>query len=69
MSEAGVKEAVRERYAKAARNVGATDSCCGGGLRAGPSGKAYGLDMTDDMPALARENQRKAGAATRASGA
>jgi arsenite methyltransferase len=28
----------------------------------GPSGKAYGLDMTDDMLALARENQRKAGA-------
>jgi SAM-dependent methyltransferase len=31
--------------------------------RVGPSGKAYGLDMTDDMLALARENQRKAGAA------
>jgi arsenite methyltransferase len=30
--------------------------------RVGPSGKAYGLDMTDDMLALARENQRKAGA-------
>jgi arsenite methyltransferase len=26
-----------------------------------PSGKAYGLDMTDEMLALARENQRKAG--------
>jgi arsenite methyltransferase len=26
------------------------------------SGKAYGLDMTDDMLALARENQRQAGA-------
>src|SRR5947209_8551904 len=40
----------------------------GGGLdvllaarRVGPSGKAYGLDMTDEMVALARENQRKAG--------
>ena len=40
----------------------------GGGLdvllsakRVGPTGKAYGLDMTDDMLALARENQRKAG--------
>jgi ubiquinone/menaquinone biosynthesis C-methylase UbiE len=39
----------------------------GGGLdvllsakRVGPSGKAYGLDMTDEMLALARENQRKA---------
>jgi arsenite methyltransferase len=28
--------------------------------RVGPSGKAYGLDMTDEMLALARENQRKA---------
>ena len=41
----------------------------GGGLdvllsakRVGPTGKAYGLDMTDEMLALARENQRKAGA-------
>jgi arsenite methyltransferase len=40
----------------------------GGGLdvllsaqRVGPSGKAYGLDMTDEMLALARENQAKAG--------
>jgi len=31
--------------------------------RVGPSGKAYGLDMTDEMLALARENQRKAGVA------
>ena len=30
--------------------------------RVGPNGKVYGLDMTDDMLALARENQRKAGA-------
>jgi arsenite methyltransferase len=30
--------------------------------RVGPTGKAYGLDMTDEMLALARENQRKAGA-------
>jgi len=27
----------------------------------GPTGKVYGLDMTDEMLALARENQRKAG--------
>ena len=40
----------------------------GGGLdvllsaqRVGPRGKAFGLDMTDEMLALARENQRKAG--------
>jgi len=30
--------------------------------RVGPAGKVYGLDMTDEMLALARENQRKAGA-------
>jgi arsenite methyltransferase len=29
--------------------------------RVGPTGKAYGLDMTEEMLALARENQRKAG--------
>src|SRR5205807_4419542 len=41
----------------------------GGGLdvllsakRVGPTGKAYGLDMTDEMLALARSNQAKAGA-------
>jgi len=123
MSDVSIKEAVRERYAQAARNVGAPGSCCGGAAncadpitqdlysdaekgelpekavlaslgcgnptalaelregetvldlgsgggvdvllsarRVGPSGKAYGLDMTDDMLALARENQRKAGA-------
>jgi arsenite methyltransferase len=30
--------------------------------RVGPTGRVYGLDMTDEMLALARENQRKAGA-------
>jgi SAM-dependent methyltransferase len=30
--------------------------------RVGPTGKAYGLDMTDEMLNLARENARKAGA-------
>ena len=29
--------------------------------RVGPSGKAFGLDMTDEMLALARDNQRKSG--------
>jgi SAM-dependent methyltransferase len=29
--------------------------------RVGPTGKAYGLDMTDEMLSLARENQRQAG--------
>jgi arsenite methyltransferase len=29
--------------------------------RVGPAGKVYGLDMTDEMLALARENQKKAG--------
>jgi arsenite methyltransferase len=31
--------------------------------RVGPAGKAYGLDMTDEMLALARENQQKSGIA------
>src|SRR3989441_4829162 len=31
--------------------------------RVGPTGRAYGLDMTDEMLALARENQHKAGVA------
>ncbi len=31
--------------------------------RVGPAGKAYGLDMTDEMLALAEENKRKAGVA------
>ena len=31
--------------------------------RVGPAGTAYGLDMTDEMLALARDNQRKAGVA------
>jgi arsenite methyltransferase len=51
-------------------NLGETvlDLGSGGGIdvllsarRVGPTGKAYGLDMTDDMLALARENQTKAG--------
>jgi SAM-dependent methyltransferase len=53
-------------------NLGETvlDLGSGGGIdvllsarRVGPTGKAYGLDMTDEMLALARENQRKAGVA------
>ena len=35
--------------------------------RVGPTGKVYGLDMTDEMLALARENQAKAGARTSSS--
>ena len=31
--------------------------------RVGPAGRAYGVDMTDEMLDLARENQRRAGAA------
>src|SRR5277367_1834389 len=51
-------------------NAGETvlDLGSGGGLdvllsakRVGPTGKAYGLDMTDEMLALANENKRKAG--------
>ena len=125
MEHDNIKEAVRERYGSAAREVRDTPaSCCGstaerprdpitadlysaaeaselpaaavlaslgcgnptalaelapgevvldlgsgGGIdvllsarRVGPSGKAYGLDMTDEMLELARENQKKAGA-------
>ncbi len=29
--------------------------------RVGPAGKAFGLDMTDEMLALAEENKRKSG--------
>jgi arsenite methyltransferase len=56
--------------ALAALEAGETvlDLGSGGGIdvllsarRVGPTGKAYGLDMTDEMLALARENQRKAG--------
>jgi arsenite methyltransferase len=51
-------------------NAGETvlDLGSGGGIdvllsakRVGPNGKAYGLDMTDEMLALARENQKKSG--------
>src|SRR5436305_3584989 len=51
-------------------NAGETvlDLGSGGGIdvllsarRVGPTGKAYGLDMTDEMLALANENRRKAG--------
>ena len=51
-------------------NAGETvlDLGSGGGIdvllsakRVGATGKAFGLDMTDEMLALARENQRKAG--------
>jgi SAM-dependent methyltransferase len=128
--DTNIKELVRERYGRAAREVtsNANGSCCGGGgcgtaaiaddpitsnlydgnqtdglpeeavlaslgcgnptllaqlhpgetvldlgsgggidvlltaRRVGPGGKAYGLDMTDEMLALANENKRKAGA-------
>jgi ubiquinone/menaquinone biosynthesis C-methylase UbiE len=45
------------------------DLGCGGGIdvllsarRVGPTGHVYGLDMTDDMLAVARQNQSRAGA-------
>jgi arsenite methyltransferase len=57
--------------ALATLNPGETvlDLGSGGGIdvllsakRVGPTGKAYGLDMTDEMLALANDNRRKAGA-------
>src|SRR6195256_502973 len=57
--------------ALASLNEGETvlDLGSGGGIdvllsakRVGPTGKAYGLDMTDEMLALANENKRRAGA-------
>ncbi|HYL83628.1 MAG TPA: arsenite methyltransferase [Candidatus Angelobacter sp.] len=127
MSDANIQEAVKQKYAEAAKRAAAgSTACCGGGAalngcdpitkdlyseaekgalpekavaaslgcgnptalaklqpgetvldlgsgggidvilsarRVGPTGKAYGLDMTDEMLALARENQRKAGVA------
>jgi len=126
VTDAAIKQVVREKYAEAARRVSSSGSCCGGGSavldgcdpitsnlyadhekgelpdaavlaslgcgnptalaelkpgetvldlgsgggidvllsakRVGPTGKAYGLDMTDEMLALARANQEKAGA-------
>jgi arsenite methyltransferase len=44
-------------YSISARAVAST--CCS--QRVGPRGKAYGLDMTDEMLALARQNQQRAG--------
>src|SRR5712672_2130092 len=55
--------------AKLQQGEGVLDLGSGGGIdvllsakRVGPTGKAYGLDMTDEMLALANENKRKAGA-------
>ena len=54
--------------AKLAAGETVLDLGSGGGIdvllsarRVGPTGKAYGLDMTDEMLALARQNQRNAG--------
>src|ERR1700720_4159314 len=127
MSEASIRDAVKEKYGEAALRVSSGSSCCGaapaevsgcdpitsnlydasqvgqvpaeamlaslgcgnptalaklnpgetvldlgsgGGIdvllsarRVGPTGKAYSLDMTDEMLALANENKRKAGVA------
>ena len=39
----------------------AASMCCSRRAASVPAGKAYGLDMTDEMLALANENKRKAG--------
>ena len=69
-----VREAVRERYAQAALTAAEQSGpgCCttaeAGGedvfisaSRVGPTGRVYGVDMTDEMLQLARANQREAG--------
>ena len=48
----GARPRLRRRHRRAALGAGAS----------GPTGKAYGLDMTDEMLALALENKAKAGA-------
>lgn len=67
---AAVRDAVRDHYAAAARQVSdaGAGACCGaqaaGFSCCGTSetcGKAYGLDMIDEMPDLARRNQAQAG--------
>ena len=61
--------AIRPRCSTLEPGQTVLDLGSGGGIdvllsakRVGPTGKVYGLDMTDEMLALARENQRKAGA-------
>ena len=60
--------ATRPRSPTCSPGRSSSTSGSGGGIdvllsarRVGPTGKAYGLDMTDEMLDLARENQRKAG--------
>ena len=60
--------AIRRRWRSCSAGETVLDLGSGGGIdvllsarRVGPSGKAYGLDMTDEMLALARDNQREAG--------
>ena len=61
--------ATRPRLAELTAGETVLDLGSGGGIdvllsakRVGPTGKAYGLDMTDEMLALANENKRRAGA-------
>src|SRR6266850_1001005 len=62
MADQDIKQIVRDKYGKAALKVtGGGSDVLLSARRVGPTGKAYGLDMTDEMLALARENQRKAG--------
>src|SRR5436190_1882136 len=68
-----LREEVRRRYAESASAVteGTGTASCGGGSccvdvilsakRVGPTGIAYGVDMTDEMLALAQKNAAEAG--------
>jgi SAM-dependent methyltransferase len=67
MDTVDIKESVKQRYGQAALRVrdGQAASCGGSASRSAccePS-SLYGLDMTDELLDLARENQRKAGMA------
>ena len=61
--------AIPRHWPSSSKGETVLDLGSGGGIdvllsakRVGPTGKAYGLDMTDEMLALANENKRRAGA-------
>ena len=66
MSGRNVQETVEEKVCRGGETNSRRREGVRGGIdvlltakRVGPTGKVYGLDMTDEMLALARENQKK----------